>query len=49
MAVTDQPSRTEPGRWNLIERVHPAWRAVGFILLVMPLLANDFWLFQVFG
>ena len=49
MAVTDQPSRTEPGRWNLIERVHPAWWAVGFILLVMPLLANDFWLFQVFG
>ncbi|MGQ0566849.1 MAG: branched-chain amino acid ABC transporter permease [Gemmobacter sp.] len=53
MAVTDQPppSRTavEPGAWNLVERVAPAWWAVGFILIVMPLLANDFWLFQVFG
>ncbi len=49
MAVTDQPSRTEPGPWNLVERVHPAAWALGFILLVMPLLANDFWLFQVFG
>ncbi len=52
MAVTDQPpprTAVEPGPWNLIERVHPAWWAVAFILLVMPLLANDFWLFQVFG
>jgi branched-chain amino acid transport system permease protein len=48
MAVTDQ-TRVEPDQWNLVERVHPAWWAVGFILLVMPLLVNDFWLFQVFG
>ena len=48
MAVTDQ-SRVEPGQWNLVERVHPAWWAVIFVLVFMPLLANDFWLFQVFG
>ena len=48
MAVTDQ-SRVAPGQWNLVERVHPAWWAVIFVLVFMPLLANDFWLFQVFG
>ncbi len=39
-------SRPEPS-W--IERVPlPVW-IVGFVALIMPLIANNFWLFQVFG
>lgn len=39
--VTPEPS------W--IERIPlPVW-VVGFVLLIMPLIANNFWLFQVFG
>ena len=42
------PKRAEPQPlW--IERVPlPVW-VVGFVLLIMPLIANNFWLFQVFG
>lgn len=32
-----------------IERVPPTVWVVGFTLLIMPLIANNFWLFQVFG
>jgi branched-chain amino acid transport system permease protein len=54
MAATDplsdifsgkQPAR--PQGW--VERVPPAVWALAFLLLVMPLIANSFWLFQVFG
>jgi branched-chain amino acid transport system permease protein len=52
MAMTERSAdyrvkaANEPG-W--IERTPPAWWVVGFVLLVMPLFANSFWLFQVFG
>jgi branched-chain amino acid transport system permease protein len=36
----------EPG-W--LERIPVQVWAVGFVLLIMPLIANNFWLFQVFG
>lgn len=37
----------QPTGW--LERVPlPVW-VLAFVLLIMPLLANDFWLFQVFG
>ena len=52
MAVTDLPSRTKARRQarpDLFQQVHPAWWVLGLILLLMPLMANDFWLFQVFG
>lgn len=50
MAVVDNPFGPVPVReLNLIERVPPAAWALGFAALVMPLIANDFWLFQVFG
>ena len=42
MAVTDQ-ARVEPGRWNLVEPVHPTGWAVGFVLLVPPLLFGVDW------
>lgn len=32
-----------------VARVPPAAWAVAFVLLIMPLIANNFWLFQVFG
>lgn len=31
------------------EGIPAAWWAVGFLLLLMPLVADNFWLFQVFG
>jgi len=41
------PARPVRGNW--IERVPaPVWALV-FLLLIMPLVANNFWLFQVFG
>lgn len=29
--------------------IHPLWAVAGLILLIMPLFAGNFWLFQVFG
>lgn len=54
MAATDPSGdirNGKPGRTALgwIERVPPAVFALGFLLLIMPLIANNFWLFQVFG
>jgi len=51
MAVIDNTGRTattgQSSNW--LERVPIAWWAVAAILLIMPVLANDFMLFQVFG
>lgn len=50
MAATDSAFPKLPTReLNWIERLPPSTWAVAFILLVMPLIANDFWLFQIFG
>jgi branched-chain amino acid transport system permease protein len=46
MAVIEDRAARQP---TLIDRVDPAWWVLGLILLVMPALANDFVLFQVFG
>ena len=52
MALAEKPD-TAGGRPGLqpmgIERIPPAAWALGFILLIMPLLAGNFFLFQVFG
>ena len=45
MAETRRPA-PEP-MW--IERIPPAAWALGLVLLLMPAVANNFWLFQVFG
>jgi branched-chain amino acid transport system permease protein len=34
---------------TLLERIPARFWAIGFVLIVMPLIANDFWLFQIFG
>jgi len=58
MAVTDPSKdrlgailngRAAPVGPSWIERVPPAVWPVAFLLLIMPLIANNFWLFQVFG
>lgn len=57
MALIDRPSDPLAGlldrrrglRSEWLARVPGAVWAVVFLLLVMPLLANNFWLFQVFG
>ncbi len=46
MALAEDRPAPQP---TLIDRVDPAWWVLGLILLVMPALANDFVLFQVFG
>ena len=48
MADTPTQTRRTPEPM-LIERVPPVWWVLGLVLLVMPALANDFVLFQVFG
>jgi branched-chain amino acid transport system permease protein len=50
MAVTDSAFPKLPAReLNWVERVPPAVWLVALVLLVMPLIAGDFWLFQIFG
>lgn len=44
--LNGKPAQTRPG-W-LVQLPLPFW-AVAFLLLIMPLIANNFWLFQVFG
>jgi branched-chain amino acid transport system permease protein len=52
MAMTDRArpaAATDPGDFGIFSRVPWPWWAVGFVLLIMPLVAGNFWLFQVFG
>ncbi|MEM6547921.1 MAG: branched-chain amino acid ABC transporter permease [Pseudomonadota bacterium] len=51
MAVTDLPRglTQERPRGTWVERIPVAYWVVGVILVLMPLLANDFILYQVFG
>ena len=52
MALTDQPRipAAQPGaEFGVFSRVPGGWWAAGFILLCMPLVAGNFWLFQIFG
>jgi branched-chain amino acid transport system permease protein len=58
MAVTEPPrdrlgdilsGRAAPPQPSWIERIPLQVWVIGFILLIMPLIANNFWLFQVFG
>ena len=58
MAVTEPPrdrlgeilsGRATAPQPNWIERIPLQVWVIGFILLIMPLIANNFWLFQVFG
>ena len=52
MALTDQPRMpsAQPGaEFGVFSRVPGGWWAAGFILLCMPLVAGNFWLFQIFG
>ncbi len=55
MAATDPLSDIFAGRdapaarGSWLERVPPAIWALILLLLIMPLLANNFWLFQIFG
>ena len=52
MAVSDPlatPARRGVPQPMWLERVPAAVWALGFLLLIMPLIANNFWLFQVFG
>jgi branched-chain amino acid transport system permease protein len=46
MATTTPRTGPEP-LW--IETIHPAIWALALVMLVMPAVANNFWLFQVFG
>lgn len=46
---TDQPEGTQAGGQNWWERIPSSWWVIGVILLFMPVVANDFILFQVFG
>jgi branched-chain amino acid transport system permease protein len=41
------PAASAPGDW--IRRIHPAAAIVAVVLLIMPLLVNDFILFQIFS
>jgi branched-chain amino acid transport system permease protein len=47
MAVVGERQPAVEVMW--FERVRPAWLALGFVLLFMPVFANDFVLFQVMG
>jgi branched-chain amino acid transport system permease protein len=48
MAAVEQPSRTSDApAW--LRAVPPAWWGVGVVLLLMPILAGDFVLYQIFG
>jgi branched-chain amino acid transport system permease protein len=52
MAVTDPaaaPAAQGAGDFGVFSRVPAGWWAAGLLLLVMPLFAGSFWLFQVFG
>ncbi|MFN7002069.1 MAG: branched-chain amino acid ABC transporter permease [Roseinatronobacter sp.] len=55
MAATDplteifNAPRRKPVEKMWIERIPLAAWVVGFLALIMPLIANNFWLFQVFG
>src|SRR6186713_3222411 len=51
MSVADQAPRfagaVEQPMWN--ERIPAPWWIFGLILLLLPLVANNFWLFQIMG
>ena len=47
MALAEKPAPAVEPMW--IERIPPAAWALGFVLLIMPLIAGNFFLFQVFG
>ncbi len=51
MSVADQApplaSRADQRMW--FERIPTAWWIVGLVLLLLPIVANSFWLFQVMG
>ncbi len=52
MALTDRVgvAAAQPGlELGLLSRVPGAWWATGLVLLIMPLIAGKFWIFQVFG
>lgn len=54
MAVLEHPARADgnarpAGLAGWIARIPAAYWVVGFLLLIMPLIANTFFLFQVFG
>lgn len=52
MALTDKSrdQRAGSASWpDLLMSIPASWWATGCILLIMPALASDFWLFQVFG
>jgi branched-chain amino acid transport system permease protein len=51
MAVAEPaaPTRRPTALPAWAERVPAAVWALGFLLLIMPLIANNFWLFQIFG
>jgi branched-chain amino acid transport system permease protein len=50
MAVTESPFPVLPDReLTWVERVPPWVWVAAFLALVMPLIANGFWLFQIFG
>ena len=50
MALADPPRDPRAATWTEgLASLPPGWWALGFILLAMPVVAGDFWLFQVFG
>jgi len=50
VAVSESPlSGAAVNQPNWLERIPGHAWAIAFILLVMPLVASDFWLFQIFG
>jgi branched-chain amino acid transport system permease protein len=57
MAVQDNVDLPLFGRWHAhrqatcpwLEQIPAAYWVIGAVLLFMPAVANDFWLFQVWG
>jgi branched-chain amino acid transport system permease protein len=51
MALAESSARNAPGaalvEW--LQRIHPAWALAAVVLLIMPALANEFVLFQIFA
>lgn len=47
MALAEKSAQPLPA--SPLAGIAPGWWALGFVLLIMPLLANNFFLFQVFG
>ena len=51
MALAESSARNASGaalvEW--LQRIHPAWALAAVVLLIMPALANEFVLFQIFA